>query len=76
MVDARPERVEYYSPEAGMMVESEREYIKVSEITGEVTEDYGYGYPHGQIVRLSLYLDAETGLVVWDVEAYERSRHG
>lgn len=72
MVDATPQRVSYYSPDAGEMVDSDGEYIKVSEITAEVHEDFGYGYPHGKIVRLSLYLDAETGLVVWDIEAYER----
>lgn len=73
-MDAYPSKVEIWGMgESGYESrKSEREYITVSKIRGVTSHEPGYGYPREETVDLTLYLDPETGLVVYDIGAYER----
>lgn len=50
--------------------ESERTYTPI-EARVTQTRERGYGYPEDVSVDVNLYLDEQTGLVVWDVRRYE-----
>lgn len=50
--------------------ESERTYTPI-EARVTQTRERSYGYPENVSVDLDLYLDEQTGLVVWDVYRYE-----
>lgn len=62
------QRVEYYENSVGW-VESEREYI---ETEGVHYIEYVSIYRTSERKHAPLYLDPLTGLVVFDVAAYER----
>jgi len=53
-----------------LVEESERTYTPI-EARVTQTRERGYGYPEDVSVDLDLYLDEQTGLVVWDVQRYE-----
>lgn len=67
----RTREVEYYDPDLGNRVTSSRSYVVVSEIRG-VQERSGYYYEDPTPVDTTLFLDPDTGLVVFDVGAYEK----
>ena len=68
MIDGTPKKVEYWDAQTVAFVESEREYVEATEaLTYE--EDY---YRHTKKRKANLYLDPATGLVVFDVQAYEK----
>ena len=70
MLDAIPSKVEHLDDDY-TWVESEREYVEA--VDGlEFNYEYGDYYRHVERKRVNLYLDPATGLVVFDVQAYEK----
>lgn len=53
-----------------LVEKSQRTYTPIEARVTQIQER-GYGYPENVSVDLDLYLDEETGLVVWDVQRYE-----
>lgn len=64
------QKVKYYSNEDHETHVSTREYFQIDSIVG--TEETGDYYRHNERTELTIFLDPQTGLVVFDVEAYER----
>lgn len=72
MIDATATPVKLLNWDTYEYNESEREYLEVSQVRGTISKDRGYGYPTNETIDVTLYLDPETGLVVYDVAAYEK----
>lgn len=51
---------------------SEREYIVYETMAAQMESDYG-SPRNGRAVTLTLFIDVLTGVVVYDIETYERS---
>lgn len=67
-----PRHISYWDAETLETQTSKRKYIEVREIRG-TAENHDYGYRRDNLVDLTLYLDVESGTVVWDIEIYERN---
>lgn len=65
-----PHKIEFYSYEANDIIESEREYYEYAVAAAEQPDDQ---WDHARAVVLALHVDALTGIMVSDVEKYERS---
>lgn len=50
---------------------SQREYIKF-EVQMTHRKEYDYSYPNVSVEQRTVYVDPSNGLVVFDVEAYEK----
>lgn len=71
-----PRKIEYYGgPDTNWQdVTSEREYIPVTSIRGATIDPYEpYSYRQEKMTDITLYLDPITGIVVWDIAAYEKN---
>lgn len=70
-----PRKVEYYSASTDWELQySEREYIPIDNIHGSVASPpEAYVATEVKFVNVTLYLDVLTGMVVWDVETYEKN---
>lgn len=66
----RTQKVEIWNEDYSAQ-ESKREYVVVREIRG--VQESGDYYRRQDSVDVTLYLDSQTGLVVFDVAAYEKS---
>lgn len=71
MIDGTPEKVQTWDADTMNWTDSKRSYIEA--VGGlEYNEEVGDYYRHTERRSVSLYLDPLTGLVVFDVEAYEK----
>lgn len=71
MIDGTPDNVRYLDRDTYEWVDSNRKYIEA--VDGlEFNEEVGDYYRHTERRHVSLYLDHITGLVVFDVEQYEK----
>lgn len=72
MFNGTPKIIERaYLNEDYVWVDSQREYVEA--VGGlEFNEEVGSYYTHNERRSVSLYLDPNTGLVVFDIEAYEK----
>ena len=67
-----PRKVEYATYNPWTAHDSEREYVPVDNVHGTVTTpDVPYERSETGSVSFTLYLDPLTGLVVYDIGAYE-----
>lgn len=71
MIEGTPKTIQHLDPDTYEWVDSNREYVEAVEGL-EYNEEVGDYYTHTERRRVSLYLDPLTGLVVFDVVAYEK----